>query len=156
MPKTLYYGDNLSVLRDRIPDESIDLVYLDPSFNSNASYNVLFKQQSGEQSPAQIKAFTDTWEWTQESQRTFEREKAALGLFITLEDPTRDMRTEAVSAGFYHSDVWQKDYPKIQIRTVGELLQGRNFELPPHPSMYQAAQRIQQTEGRQAGLDEAM
>ena len=74
MPKTLYYGDNLSVLRDHIPDESVDLVYLDPPFNSNASYNVLFKEQSGEQSPAQIKAFTDTWEWTQESQRTFERE----------------------------------------------------------------------------------
>ena len=87
---------------------------------------------------------------------TVEREKAAFGLFITLEEPTRDMRTEAVSAGFYHSDVWQKDYPKIQIRTVAELLQGRGFELPPHPSMYQAAERIQQTEGRQAGLDEAM
>ena len=87
---------------------------------------------------------------------TVEREKAALGLFITLEEPTRDMRTEAVSAGFYRSDVWQKDYPKIQIRTVGELLQGRGFEVPPHPSMYQAAQRIQRTEGRQTGLDEAM
>ncbi len=87
---------------------------------------------------------------------TVEREKAALGLFITLEEPTRDMRTEAVSAGFYHSDVWRKDYPKIQIRTVGELLQGRGFELPPHPSMYQAAERVQQTEGRQVGLDEAM
>ena len=87
---------------------------------------------------------------------TVEREKAALGLFITLEEPTRDMRTEAVSAGFYHSDVWRKDYPKIQIRTVGELLQGRGFELPPHPSMYQAAERVQHTEGRQVGLDEAM
>ena len=74
MPKALYYGDNLSVLRDRIPDESVDLVYLDPPFNSNASYNVLFKEQSGEQSPAQIKAFTDTWEWTLESERTFEQE----------------------------------------------------------------------------------
>ena len=87
---------------------------------------------------------------------TVEREKAAMGLFITLEEPTRDMRTEAVSAGFYRSDVWQTDYPKIQIRTVGELLQGRGFEVPPHPSMYQAAQRVQRTEGRQAGLDEAM
>ena len=56
---------------------------------------------------------------------TVEREKAAMGLFITLEEPTRDMRTEAVSAGFYHSDLWQTDYPKIQIRTVGELLEGR-------------------------------
>ena len=52
----------------------MDLVYLDPPFNSNASYNVLFKERSGEESPAQIKAFTDTWEWTQESERTFAQE----------------------------------------------------------------------------------
>ena len=74
MPNTLYYGDNLDILRDHVPDESVDLVYLDPPFNSNASYNVLFKEQSGEESPAQIRAFTDTWEWTQESQRTYENE----------------------------------------------------------------------------------
>ena len=53
------------------PDESVDLVYLDPPFNSNASYNVLFKERTGEESPAQIKAFTDTWEWTQETEWTF-------------------------------------------------------------------------------------
>ena len=86
---------------------------------------------------------------------TVEREKAALGLFITLEEPTRDMRTEAVSAGFYHSDVWQRDFPKLQIRTVAELLDGRAFELPQHPSMYQPAQRVEHEEGRQAGLEEA-
>ena len=86
---------------------------------------------------------------------TVEREKAALGLFITLEEPTRDMRTEAVSAGFYRSEVWQRDFPKLQIRTVEELLDGRGFELPPHPSMYQAAQRVGRPEGRQAGLEEA-
>ena len=74
MTNTLYYGDNLDVLRRYVPDESVDLVYLDPPFNSNASYNVLFKERSGEESPAQIKAFTDTWEWTQESERTFEQE----------------------------------------------------------------------------------
>ena len=74
MDNTLYYGDNLEILREHVPDESVDLVYLDPPFNSNASYNVLFREQTGEESPAQIKAFTDTWEWTQESQRTFEQE----------------------------------------------------------------------------------
>ena len=57
MPNTLYYGDNLQVMRDHIPDESVDLVYLDPPFNSNASYNVLFKERTGEESPAQIQAF---------------------------------------------------------------------------------------------------
>ena len=72
MPNTLYYGDNLQVLRDHVPSESVDLVYLDPPFNSNASYNVLFRERTGEESPAQIKAFTDTWEWTQETERTFE------------------------------------------------------------------------------------
>ena len=74
MPNTLYYGDNLDILRQYVPDESVDLIYLDPPFNSNASYNILFKEQSGEESPAQIKAFTDTWEWTQESERVFEQE----------------------------------------------------------------------------------
>ena len=74
MPNTLFYGDNLQVLRDHIPDESVDLVYLDPPFNSNASYNVLFREKSGEESPAQIKAFTDTWEWTLETERTFQQD----------------------------------------------------------------------------------
>ena len=74
MENTLYYGDNLTVLREYIPDQSVDLVYLDPPFNSNATYNVLFKERTGEESPAQIQAFTDTWDWTQEAQRTFEQE----------------------------------------------------------------------------------
>ena len=58
---TLYYGDNLDILRDYIPDESVDLIYLDPPFNSNRSYNVLFKESSGGSSEAQIGAFEDTW-----------------------------------------------------------------------------------------------
>ncbi|MBD0865008.1 MAG: restriction endonuclease [Rhodobacteraceae bacterium] len=60
----LYYGDNLTVLRDSVPDERVDLIYLDPLFNSNASYNVLFKGPSGHESAAQIEAFDDTWHWT--------------------------------------------------------------------------------------------
>ena len=84
---------------------------------------------------------------------TVEREKAAMGLFITLEEPTRDMRTEAVSAGYYHSDLWQTDFPKIQIRTVGELLEGRAFEIPRHPQTYQPAQRIARPAGEQGRLE---
>jgi DNA modification methylase len=61
-PNLLYYGDNLDVLRRHIPDESVDLVYLDPPFNSNADYNVLFAEH-GTRSAAQIKAFGDTWHW---------------------------------------------------------------------------------------------
>lgn len=63
MTNTLYYGDNLDVLRRHIRDETVDLIYLDPPFNSNATYNVLFAEHSGERSAAQIKAFEDTWEW---------------------------------------------------------------------------------------------
>lgn len=59
----LFYGDNLSVLRESIADESVDLVYLDPPFNSNASYNVLFRAPDGHESAAQIEAFDDTWHW---------------------------------------------------------------------------------------------
>jgi DNA modification methylase len=59
----LYYGDNLDVLRRHIDDESVDLVYLDPPFNSNASYNVLFAEQDGARAASQIKAFEDTWRW---------------------------------------------------------------------------------------------
>jgi len=68
----LYYGDNLEILRKHIPDESIDLIYLDPPFNSQAGYNVLFRETSGEPSAAQIKAFSDTWHWDAAAQRTFE------------------------------------------------------------------------------------
>ena len=74
MRNTLYYGDNLSVLREQVPDDSVDLVYLDPPFNSNATYNVLFREKSGEESPAQIQAFTDTWKWTQETEATLQRD----------------------------------------------------------------------------------
>jgi len=59
----LYYGDNLDVLRKQVADESVDLIYLDPPFNSNADYNALFKTPKGQQSAAQMEAFTDTWQW---------------------------------------------------------------------------------------------
>jgi len=70
-PNALVYGDNLVVLRQYIADESVDLVYLDPPFNSNATYNVLFKDRSGQDSAAQIEAFGDTWKWDQASAATF-------------------------------------------------------------------------------------
>lgn len=70
--KLLYYGDNLEILRDYIKDESIDLIYLDPPFNSKADYNVLFKEQTGDYSASQIHAFTDFWKWNMEVQTTYE------------------------------------------------------------------------------------
>jgi hypothetical protein len=63
----LYFGDNLKILREYVPDASVDLIYLDPPFNSSATYNVLFKEKSGEESAAQITAFEDTWQWSQEA-----------------------------------------------------------------------------------------
>jgi DNA modification methylase len=60
----LYYGDNLAVLRESIASESVDLIYLDPPFNSQANYNLLFRSPAGQQSQAQIEAFEDTWHWT--------------------------------------------------------------------------------------------
>lgn len=62
---TLYYGDNLDVLRRYVTDESVDMIYLDPPFKSNQDYNVLFAEQDGSRSAAQIKAFEDTWRWDQ-------------------------------------------------------------------------------------------
>lgn len=56
---------------------------------------------------------------------TVQREQAIIGLFITLEEPIRDMITVAISAGYYHSDGWDQDYPRIQILTIGDLLHGR-------------------------------
>ena len=67
----LYFGDNLTVLREHIPDESVDLIYLDPPFNSNATYNVLFEEKSGEDSAAQITAFDDTWHWDLSSEAAY-------------------------------------------------------------------------------------
>jgi len=67
----LYYGDNLEILRKYIHENSIDLVYLDPPFNSKKDYNILFKENGGVESEAQIKAFTDTWHWTQAAENTY-------------------------------------------------------------------------------------
>jgi site-specific DNA-methyltransferase (adenine-specific) len=72
MANHLYYGDNLEILRKHIKDESVDLIYLDPPFNSQATYNVLFKAPSGEQSKAQIEAFEDTWHWNQNAETAFD------------------------------------------------------------------------------------
>jgi DNA modification methylase len=68
----LYYGDNLKVLRQHIKDESVDLIYLDPPFNSRQDYNVLFAEKDGTRSSSQIMAFEDTWEWNVDAERAYE------------------------------------------------------------------------------------
>jgi len=67
MTNTLYYGDNLDILKRYIKAESVDLIYLDPPFKSDQNYNVLFQEQDGSRSAAQIRAFEDTWRWDQSS-----------------------------------------------------------------------------------------
>jgi site-specific DNA-methyltransferase (adenine-specific) len=69
----LFYGDNLTVLREYIPASSVDLVYLDPPFNSRADYNVLFAEKDGTQSTSQITAFEDTWEWNLDAEHAFQQ-----------------------------------------------------------------------------------
>ena len=68
----LYYGDNLDILRRYLPDASVDLVYLDPPFNSNRDYNVIFKDESGRKSDAQLVAFEDTWHWGPDAEGVYE------------------------------------------------------------------------------------
>jgi len=68
----LYYGDNLQILREHIKDESVDLVYLDPPFNSQGSYNVLFRGPTGKDSEAQVEAFEDTWHWNDSAEEAFD------------------------------------------------------------------------------------
>ena len=68
----LYFGDNLDVMRERISTASADLIYLDPPFNSNANYNVLFDEATGNKSSAQTEAFQDTWSWGEPSASAFE------------------------------------------------------------------------------------
>ena len=69
---TLYYGDNLDILRRYLKDETVDLVYLDPPFNSAQNYNAFFHEKDGTDAASQIRAFQDTWRWNQESQKVYE------------------------------------------------------------------------------------
>ncbi len=68
---TLFYGDNLDILRKYFPNECVDLIYLDPPFNSKADYNILFKEATGEESAAQIQAFSDFWHWDKTAEKTY-------------------------------------------------------------------------------------
>lgn len=95
MSNILFYGDNLDVLQRHLETESVDLVYLDPPFNSNASYNVLFGHADGTRAAAQIKAFDDTWHWDQAAAAAFQKTVSsggdaaqALAAFQTLLGPS--------------------------------------------------------------------
>jgi site-specific DNA-methyltransferase (adenine-specific) len=84
---------------------------------------------------------------------TVQREEAAIGVFITLESSTKDMKTEAASAGLYHSVGWGKNYSRIQILSIAELLQGTDVKMPPQHGTFKSAQRVQKGDAQQIGLD---
>ena len=86
----LYYGDNLDVLRRYIKDESVDLIYLDPPFNSRQDYNVLFAEKDGTRSSSQIMAFEDTWEWNLDAEKAYQEIVEAGG---RVSDAMRAFRT---------------------------------------------------------------
>jgi hypothetical protein len=104
---------------------------------------VLVQVKSGKVNSAQIR----------DLRGTVEREKAALGLFITLEPPTDAMQQEAVSAGFYDSPGWQRHFPKIQILTIEQLLNGELPQMPPQWGTFKQAQKVKAEEGVQIGMD---
>jgi site-specific DNA-methyltransferase (adenine-specific) len=96
----LYFGDNLEILRQHIPDESIDLIYLDPPFNSKRNYNQFFKTPKGDESEAQAIAFRDTWSWTIQSEREFDDLKRSnyphvMSVLIALRSFLRESSTMA-------------------------------------------------------------
>jgi len=84
---------------------------------------------------------------------TVDREDAAIGVFITLDPPTKDMEREALSAGYYTSEIWQKDYPKIQILTIEQLLNGEQVQMPPAHRTFKKADKVKKVEGSQTELD---
>jgi site-specific DNA-methyltransferase (adenine-specific) len=100
--------------------------------NSNKPRRVLVQVKSGHVKRGDIG----------ELRGTIEREKAAIGVFIALEQPTKPMTQEAWEAGFYHSPGWGTDYPRIQILTIEELLHGAEIKMPPQHGTFKKAQRV--------------
>jgi site-specific DNA-methyltransferase (adenine-specific) len=123
-------------------DKGIDGVIAFIDDNTGKAKRVLVQVKSGHINSSHIR----------DLKGTLQREQAAIGVYITLEPPSRDMTTEAVSAGFYHSPGWNKDYPRIQIFTIEELLRGTEVKMPPQFGTFKQAQRVQQSDADQPEL----
>ena len=123
-------------------DKGIDGVITFIDDKTNKGKRLLVQVKSGNVSSATIRDLVGT----------VDREKAALGVLVTLEDPTRPMITEAASAGFYRSPGWQMDYPKIQILTVEELLSGAKIQMPQAYGTFKQAQRVKESGPKQGTL----
>jgi len=121
----LYYGDNLDILREHIPHETIDLVYLDPPFNSNRSYNVLFRESGGAGSGAQIEAFEDTWQWGQAAQGAYEQ-------VVTGPHQKVARMLQAMVEGLGHNDVTAYlSMMAIRLVELHRVPEGHRLHLPP-------------------------
>jgi site-specific DNA-methyltransferase (adenine-specific) len=83
---------------------------------------------------------------------TINREKAEMGVLVSLEPPTAPMRKEAAEAGWYHSDGWNRDYPRIQILTIEELLHGKEVAMPPTRATFSKAEKVHADKPRTASL----
>ena len=140
MTNRLYYGDNLDILRKEIRDESVDLIYLDPPFNSNRAYNLLFKTPKGQESDAQITAFEDTWHWGPQAEREFYELQA---------QPNTDVAQmmQALRDFLGTNDM-------MQILTIEGLLSG--MERAQYPDMAYGAQTFKhaKTEDKKTDLKE--
>ncbi len=123
-------------------DKGIDGVIAFIDDNTGKAKRVLVQVKSGHVKSGDIR----------DLKGTLQRENAAIGVFITLELPSKDMITEAVSAGFYHSPGWNKDFPRIQILTIDELLHNAEVKMPPQFGTFKQAQRVQQSDAQQAEL----
>lgn len=124
----LYYGDNLEVLRKHIPDESVDLVYLDPPFNSNRNFNVIFGRHPGdadEDAAAQIQAFDDTWHWTPLTDQQYQR--------YTLTDELPEQVAEALMA--FRTLLGENDALAYLVNMAPRLVELRRV-LKPTGSLY--------------------
>ncbi len=106
------------------------------------TYKTIVQVKSGHVQDSQIRDLVGTLEY----------EKAPIGIFITLEEPTRNMLTTAASAGFYSSPTWQKKYPKLQILTIADLLTGKTVEMPSMRNPFKQAGRIKKQDGTQNEL----
>jgi DNA modification methylase len=160
----LYYGDNLDVLRRHVEDDSVDLVYLDPPFNSNANYNVLFAERDGTSAASQIEAFEDTWKWDENAARAYEeiverggRVSQAMQAFRTFLGDSDMMAYLAMMAPrllelrralkptgsiYLHCDPTASHYLKMLMDAVFGPLQFRNEVVWKRTSAHSSAKRF--------------
>ena len=160
----LYYGDNLDILRRKIKDETVDLCYIDPPFNSKRNYNQIYNN-IGDEDRAQAQAFVDTWVWDDRAIAGYDeilsnpegrfqprlveliKEGAALAVLITLEEPSAPMVAEAKNAGQFRHDEMGRSYDRISIVTVRQIVEdGERLEIPMSLEVLKEAQKAEVSE----------